>query len=69
MNESSKTLSSRETEVMMGLIRGDNQLEIADQMGVCRGTVSKFTDRIKLKLNATTMLQAAVIYALENGDE
>jgi DNA-binding CsgD family transcriptional regulator len=58
-----KPLSERETEIMDLVIMGvDRAKLIAHKLGIKRGTVEVHIQTIRLKLGASSITQAALIY-------
>ncbi|MGH1510317.1 response regulator [Ralstonia solanacearum] len=59
-------LTSRERDIVQGLVRGDSNKEIARALDVAESTVKIHVQNILKKLNLTSRVQIAV-YAVENG--
>lgn len=55
-------LTEREHELMLALIAGYTQTEFGKANNLARQTVGEYALRIRDKLNARTMVQAAIIY-------
>jgi len=56
-------LSSREFDVMQGLLRGESLLQIAGQMGIGGKSVSTYRSRLLVKLGLTSNVELAALAA------
>jgi two-component system nitrate/nitrite response regulator NarL len=60
-----KTLTEREREILQLLARGESNKAIAQALGISNDTVKQHVRHILTKLNLTSRVEAAVLYAVE----
>lgn len=64
-HNSLKTLTEREREILRLLADGESNKGIARQLGISNDTVKQHVRHILTKLNLTSRVEAAVLYAVE----
>ena len=63
-----KSLTEREREILQLLARGESNKAIAQILGISNDTVKQHVRHILTKLNLTSRVEAAVLYAVEQKD-
>jgi DNA-binding NarL/FixJ family response regulator len=62
----SKPISKREQEIILSLLEGCTNQEIATSLGICQKTVEEHLTRICKKIGVKTRTQAALWWALHS---
>jgi Response regulator containing a CheY-like receiver domain and an HTH DNA-binding domain len=68
-NVTDVSLSKRERETVLGLIRGDTQAQIAVKLGVSRKTINQYCYSIRKKTNSKSTISAIAFLVKNKADE